>query len=415
MSPHGEAGNDATKEAIDATTTERTLKLLDSEIEHIRGAQTKQGWTSWGLLGAIVGSLWLLSDELKAGNVRVEIAAIAVLLFSTLADSLRWLVSLLWLWKDPKIDPARFKWSNEFFSGNELLYALEILRSIGLLVVVFVFAPKSWLPSSTMAISYVWYLIMAILWLVLTQAEFPIRQGFTKKGFTFILAFIVPCLTSFFLYLALAPFPTGEVIASYRAGGLLVGISYLILSLAIVTKDSPILHSLIGMRRNIVFNRVDINSAVSQAEIALKGMEVPDAIQKDVSPILALVERLDAATSNLMSQVQTMQTHLPTAADSQDTISAKLKILTAHRNTCDFILRDRESNLRELNSKFQQLMKRRQRIQGVIPEAVDFFNQFDRGMKTILEESDLRFNQYVEQANKYDEQLEAGKRAAVEA
>jgi hypothetical protein len=53
-------------------------------------------------------------------------------------------------------------------------------------------------------------------------------------------------------------------------------------------------------------------------------------------------------------------------------------------------------------------MKRRQRIQGIIPEAVEFFNQFDNGMKTILEESELRFNQYVDQANKYDDQLESG-------
>jgi chromosome segregation ATPase len=194
-----------------------------------------------------------------------------------------------------------------------------------------------------------------------------------------------------------------------------VAICYLILSLAIVTRDSPILQSLIGVRRNIVFNRVEINSAASQAEIALKGMEVPDAIQKDLPPILALVERLNEDTSRLEFQVDTMQAHLPRSGDSEDTVSAKIGILTAHRNNAEALLKDRESTLQELNSNFQQLMKRRQRIQGVMPETADFFEQLDTGMKTILEESDSRFNQYVEKANKYDEQLAKGISAIKEA
>ena len=408
MSTQNEGEDTSTKEASDATKIERTLRLLDSEIENTRSAQTQHGWTSWGLVAGIVGSLWLLSDELKSGSVVLEITALAVLLFSTLVDSVRWLIYQLWQWKDPKNDPARLRWSNEFFSGSELFFLLEILRSIGLLVVAFLLAPRWWVPLLTLTIAYVWFLIMGILWLILTQAEFPIRQGFTKKGFAFILAFVLPCIASFLLYLKLAPVPTGEAIASYRAGGLLVAICYLILSLAMVTRVSPILYSLIALRRNIVFNRVEINSAATQAEIALKGMQVPDAIQKDLLPILTLVERLDEDTNRLEYQVDTMQAHLPRNGDSEDTVSAKIGILTAHRNNIKVLLKDRDSTMEELNSKFQQLMKRRWRIQGVMPETADFFDQLNTGMKTILEKSDSRFNQYVEKANKYDEQLAKG-------
>ena len=149
----------------------------------------------------------------------------------------------------------------------------------------------------------------------------------------------------------------------------------------------------------------------SQAELALKGMEVSDAIQKDASPILNLVERLNKSTNDLISQVQTMRTHLPISGDTQDTVSAKIEILVAHRATCKSILTDRAATLAQLNSRFQQLMKRRQRIQAVMPEATDFFEQLDRGMKIILDESDLKFNEYQEQANKYDALLEAGLRA----
>ncbi len=409
MSTKGEGEDASTKETSDAIKIERTLRLLDSEIEHIRSAETQHGWTSWGLVGGIVGLLWLLSDELKSGNVNLEITVLAVLLFSTLIDSVRSLIYQLWQWKDPKNDPARLRWSNEFFSGSELVFVLEILRSVGMLIIAFLVAPKWWVSLLTLTIAYLWYLLLMISALVLTQTEFPIRQGFTKKGFAFILAFALPCLASFFLFLCLAPAPTGEVIASYRAGGVIVAISYLILSLAIVTRDSPILQSLIGARRNIVFNRVEINSAASQAEIALKGMEVTDAIQKDLPPILSLVERLNEDTNSLEYQVQTMQAHLPKKEDSQDTVSAKIRILTAHRNNAEALLRDRASTLQELNSKFQQLMRR---IQGVMPETADFFNQLDTGMKTILEESDVRFNRYVEAANKYDEELATITRAA---
>jgi len=401
------SGSDSGQQNPPAPLIERVLTVLDAEIENVRDTQTRHGWTSWGMVGGIIGSLWLLSDELKSGNLRVEIVALAVLIFSTLLDSLRWFAYLLWQGVTPKSEPVRFRWSNEFFSGNELVYVIEIFRSISLLLVAFVFAPRWWLPLSTLALAYVWYLIMAILWLILTRTEFAVRENLTKKGAAFILLFAVPCVISFFSYLSLAPFPKGEVISSYRAGGLLVAIGYLVLLLGIVTKDSPILHSLIGIRRNIAFNRVDVNSAVSQAEIALSGMQVPDAIQRDVHPILALVDRLNEATNNLIYQVQSMQTHLPKAEDRKDVVEAKLRILTTHRSTCEFVLRDRNSTLQELNSKFQQLMKRRQRIQAVIPEAADFFNQLDSGMKTILDEADQRFAYYVDQANTYDRGLSA--------
>jgi hypothetical protein len=411
MSKDGESivrsGTDPSQQNPTAPVTERVLNVLDSEIENVRDAQTRQGWTSWGLVGGIIASLWLLSDELKSENLRIEIVAAAILIFTVLIDSLRWLIYLLWQGATPRTEPIRFRWSNEFFSGNELVFVIEILRSVGLLIVAWMLAPKWWLSLGALSVAYLWYLIMAILWLTLTLTEFPVRQGMTKKGLAFILLFVIPCFISFLSYLRLAPFPNAEVVGSYRTGGLLVAMSYLILSLGVVTKDSPVLQSLIGIRRNIAFNRVDINSAVTEAEIALSGMQVPDAIQRDIHLILVLVDRLNEATNNLINQVQTMQTHLPRAEDSQEVISAKLRILTTHRSTCQFVLTDRESSLKELNSKFQQLMKRRQRIQGVIPEASDFFNQLDSGMKTILEEADRRFAHYVEQANAYDKQLSA--------
>jgi hypothetical protein len=164
---------------------------------------------------------------------------------------------------------------------------------------------------------------------------------------------------------------------------------------------------LLDIRRNIVFNRADLSSAVSQAEIALKGMQVPDAIQRDVHPILALVDGLNEATHRLIDQVQTMRTHLPQADDGPEVFDAKLRILTTHRSTCEFILRERTSAMDDLNSRFQQLMRRRQRIQAVIPEASDFFNQLDSGMRTILGEADKKFNSYIAQANEYDKELNA--------
>jgi hypothetical protein len=275
-----------------------------------------------------------------------------------------------------------------------------------LLTVAFFFASKWWLPLSVFSITYAWYFIMATLWLILTLTEFPVRQGFTKKGLIYILIFVIGCFISFFSYLPLAPFPFGEVVSSYRVGGLLVAISYLILSLGMVTKESPILQSLIEIRRTISLNRIDINSAMSQAEIALNGMQVSDAIQREISSILSLVDNLNEATDKLISQISTMQTHLPNKHDTKEVIQAKIDILISHRNICMSVIKDRESSLEYLTSKFGLLMKRRQRIISVIPEASDFFNQLDNGMKTILEEADQRFATYQQQAIEYDKQLE---------
>ena len=390
------------------TSVERTLQLLDSEIEHIRGTETQQGWTSWGLIGAIVAALWLLSDELKVANSRLEIVALAVILFSSITDSVRWLIYQFWQWKVSADQSTKIRWSHEWFSGNELVFVVEFLRSLALLIVAWEVAPRSWLPLSAFSIAYGWYLLMVIAWLALTRAEFPIKQGFTIKGFAYILGFVVPCLTSFLLYLNFASALTGEVVSSFRVGGIIVFISYLILSLAMVTKHSSVLHTLIALRRDLALDRIDAKSAASQVEIALKGMEVSDAIQKDVSPILNLVERLNTITNDLISLVQTMKTHLPEAGASQTIVAAKLDILNAHRESCRAMLEHRASIRTEMDARFQQLMRRRNRILGVSPEAKDFFEQLDGGMQVILQDCDLKFSEYQEAANNYDALLKAG-------
>jgi hypothetical protein len=210
---------------------EAVLKLLDSEIENVRDTQTRHGWTSWGLVGGVIGSLWLLSEELKFADLKVEVVATAVLVFSALIDSLKWAAYLVWQSSVPKNEQIRFRWSNEFFSGNEVAYGVEILRSVGVLVVAFLFAPMWWFPLSTLTLSYVWYLFLAISWIFLTKSEFAIRQDLTKAGVVFILVFVIPAFVSSLAYLRLAPFPSGKMIPSYRVGGLLVAISNLTLSL----------------------------------------------------------------------------------------------------------------------------------------------------------------------------------------
>ena len=116
------------KQNPSAPREERVLKLLDSEIENVRDTETRHGWTSWGLIGAIIASLWLLSEEFKFGNLRLEVIATAVLIFSAFIDSLRWFAYLAWQVSAPKSEQVRFRWSNEFFSGSELTYFTEILR-----------------------------------------------------------------------------------------------------------------------------------------------------------------------------------------------------------------------------------------------------------------------------------------------
>jgi hypothetical protein len=383
------------------------LNVLDSEISNIRDTETRQGWTSWGLVGGIIGALWLLSDEFKQGKLQLEVVCTSVLLFSTLIDAIRWIVFLLSQRQTVKEETARFRWSNELFAGSELVFIIEIVRSIGLLVLAYIFASSWWLSTVGISVAYGWYILLATSWLILSVTEFPIRERMTKLGATFILLFIIPSIISFVSLLSIAPQPIGEVTANYRVGGLLVAISYLIALLAVVTKESPILQSLARLRRNIAFNRLDPDAAVQQAEIAISGTSVADSVQREVNSILTLVDKLNQTTDNLVSQIQTMKSHFPATKDSKEVVVAKIKILYAHQDTYEFMVGVRKTIENELSAKFQQLMKRRSRVVSVIPEASNFFDKLDDGMKIILEEADRKYASSHQQAVEYDEQLKA--------
>src|SRR2546430_1181687 len=169
------ANHSADQQPTNSQTVERVLNVLDSEIGNIRNAQTQQGWTNWGLLVAIVGLLWLLTDELRTGTSQTEVVGALILIFSLLLDGVAWLLITISQLPPNSDDSVRFRWSREFFV-NRLVLLLHIAKCIALILIAFLVAPKWWLPLTALVLAYGLYALFALLVLVLSFVEFPYRE-----------------------------------------------------------------------------------------------------------------------------------------------------------------------------------------------------------------------------------------------
>lgn len=91
--------------------------------------------------------------------------------------------------------------------------------------------------------------------------------------------------------------------AEYRVGGLLLGIMIVVQLLAREHPRSPLLDSLVDLRRTLGLRKMDVEFARRQTEIALAGMTVSDAFQADIEELLSEVTlarvELRAAASEL--------------------------------------------------------------------------------------------------------------------
>lgn len=299
-------------------TKEDILKTLDFEINQISSEQQRNGWTKWALYGVLAGSLWLLLEQWEKGNFDFNIVLILIVVFSIGLDILRQSQRLFPYRPSKYKKIPRFKiWSE---TGNKYNLFLHVVRHILIFVIALSFFNRvSWIQATLVLIYYGLFSILGLLafgfqYFSLSDIIFDNKsKGSLKSYYTIWGITIIALAWGMIGYLnaALAYYPNVINVANFRVAGLLIVIGYSFHLLLDLSTKVPLLSRLTEIRRDLSFGRIDLKTAINQAEIIIAGILPDEKLQEDVDVLTKLVEERKLKFNKLYSEILTLSKEIP--------------------------------------------------------------------------------------------------------
>ena len=205
------------------------IRIIERDIDEINAVDTRTGWTTWAIVGGIVGAILLFLTETRRlesfPSKEVKTIALAALLFYDVTQQSFGAFKI----NAFEIRPGRIRWSNDAFFSY---IPKSVFRFLVFLASVIV-ALSLELPIKTKTIIVTVFSMMTfgqIIPLVYSVMEFPLgNTKVTRKGAYIVYVALFP--VSIIALLVLAPqlrFPIGEgTTVPYILAGLIVAATIL--------------------------------------------------------------------------------------------------------------------------------------------------------------------------------------------
>lgn len=277
---------------------EKLIQYLDYEIELINTESQQPGWTKWAISGSFAALGWLLLDEFGKDDYSFVVITIWLIIASLLLDCLLHLSLVINDTDKTSSFRSRYFLTNRLMGNNRLIALMLIARYLSVMLFYF-FEIKS--ASNLVSLSFyllngyllfVWLIIFIVSYL---KVPIPLNDnlvdvGFPRKVFNLIL-FLLGLISLIGVFSI--PKALEVTIMDIRIVCLLSVAFYLFYLLVRVENNFPLRTFLINLRRELQFDRVDLDFAKEQAEIAIIGLRLSNVFQDYISNLLGLLEKFN--------------------------------------------------------------------------------------------------------------------------
>ena len=386
-------------------TIDNLLHLLDVEIENILSSQSRIGWTMWAVLGAIAGASWLLSEEVKAGQIPWDQVVVMIVAGSILLDLVRLVTNLAETQQSENEAIPRFYWSHSYFSARRLFGIVELARIVGVVLMAFRSDAFTWKFLTPFVIGYLVYFFIVALVVVMSFTRWVYVNQTNKFTYVYWALILGGLSTALAFSFSVIPPVGAETVGVYRVTALVLATIYLLLFLTTMLTTSPLLWFLMRLRRDLVLGAKSLSKAITEADGALGGLRVTDALRDDFIRIMSGIEELNQLTANQALIIPAIEQHVPIDADEE--AAADLKRQLADSLNRDFHLLNNERTLKV--SQVKQLIaayaNNYQRILRGLPSSYPIINQTNSYIDKAIEIADTQYNEmydtYIQVSDKF--------------
>lgn len=294
--------------------------FLNSEIENLSNEIQRPGWTTWALTGALAALVWILISLVEQGNYSLRAVASLLLVISFLDYSytlikVRISPSLALQQLVGRVVPMRL------ISANIPGIGLLIAQLVFLTIVISRFLTELGSVATSISLAAVSFLLLStLIAIVLIIARFPIPFSPRNRRVTVLtvvwsgLMLLSVWYHIRFLWIS----PGGAAVYDVRLALVIAAIFFLSLKLISVPRGALTLDVLTAIRRELLLGRIELGTAIQQADIALAGMRASDLLESYIANLLSLYRDASAELSKSMSCLDQLEESL---AETEEKLS----------------------------------------------------------------------------------------------
>ena len=281
------------KESDQIVLYKELIRILERDIDDAQSRNSREGWNTWGILGAIVGAALLLLGQTKdLTEVPTETKTITItfiLLFQFIFGAYNLLTG-----NQNFVKKQRLIDSKEVYSGRKFLFFIRFsilsLVSFGIYTSDYLLWVK--IVSIFLILTPVLFMVLPLFLSSYTQifiGNTPQNQKAKSIGAYAVLTFY---LTATVLLGYQLQFPVGQVLsAAYMIG---LSISAIIILGEVLLSNSTSTDAVAGfqdLRDDIIFRRASLNESLNRYLILKEGKSLYDEMKGDLDRIMNYLHR----------------------------------------------------------------------------------------------------------------------------
>lgn len=287
--------------------------FLNSEIESLRNEIQRPGWTTWALTGALAALVWVLISLVEQGHYSLRAVASILLVISLLDYAyapIRVLISpsLTVQQLRGRIIPARLLSAN--IPGLILIAAQLVFVTI----VISRLSTELGSVATSISLAAVSFLLLSTMIAnIAIIARFPVvlSSGNRVASALLVVWSGLMLLSVWYHIRFLWISPGGATVYDVRFAIVIAAIFFLCLKLISVPRGAFTLDVLTNIRRELMLERIELGTAIEQADIVLTGDRASKLLESYIAKLLSLYRDASVELRKSVSCIEEIEKSMP--------------------------------------------------------------------------------------------------------
>lgn len=335
------------------------IRILEKDIDDAQSRSSKEGWTTWTILGAIAGAIFVLLGQTKDLQAippeTTPITITFIILFQFILGAYNFLTGNKYLAKEKRLIDSKLA-----FKGRRFLFYVRFIILVFVSIFIYSIDYPVWIKFTSIILIFipVIYVLLTLFLTSYTQRPIGNNPKYQKVSPIFGFLFLFFYLVAIILLGYQLNFPVGQSLSAAYVIGLslsaIVVLAEVLLSTSISTEEVSDLQEL---KDDIVFIRVGLNEALNRYKILREGKSLFDEMKGDFDRIMGCLYREEEIYNE------------------QKKILKKISELTPLRTDSEQIQKDKNEQISLLSNSFGTYTREMNGLVSLVTKDLPPFNQ----------------------------------------
>ena len=333
------------------------IRIIEKDIDDGKEQNAREGWTLWGILGAIAAAGLLFFSETK--NVtQFPVEAIMVCCVFIIAFHVSWATYNYLSGNTVYIKEKRIKSTVPLFRNKGLNALIKLFIYLSISYIIYLSNLPSWAKITSLILVFapIAYMILSIFALIKTDR--PMGNNPNLQKATKIITFLV--FLSFTLAVLILAFYLPAPVGTYLTTAYKIGISLsimIVLFEVLLTMAAPSEESieLKNLKDDLVFRRVRLNEGLNRYKILTEGKSLFEEMKEDYEKVMSFLYFHEDLYNQILSILKKFPEYAPDKDDTNE------------------VRENKTSKTSELGSSFQIYLRQLQNSSPIVKSELETF------------------------------------------